>query len=288
MKQYLELCFLILNKGIIRTNRTGVKTQGIFGHQMRFDLNKGFPLITTKKMYLKGIIHELLWFIKGDTNIRYLVQNNVNIWNEWPYQKYTQSPLFKKETLEEFIKKIKKDKNFAKEYGELGPIYGEQWRNFAGVDQLQKIIQEIKINPSSRRLIISAWNPPLIDKMLLPPCHVMMQFYVENDKLSLQLFQRSGDVFLGIPFNIASYSLFLIMIAQITNLKSYEFIYTLGDAHIYENHLEKIKIQIKRNPHPLSKIIINSNVKNIEDFKFSDFQLKNYISHNALKAKVAV
>ncbi|WP_341266838.1 thymidylate synthase [Candidatus Phytoplasma fraxini] len=288
MKQYLELCFLILQKGVVKINRTDVKTKSIFGHQMRFDLNKGFPLVTTKKVYLKGIIHELLWFIKGETNIRYLVQNNVNIWNEWPYKKYSKSSLFKKETLEEFIQKIKEDEVFAKEHGELGPVYGKQWRDFSGIDQLQKIIQDIKTNPSSRRLIISAWNPPLIDKMLLPPCHVLMQFYVYKDQLSLQLFQRSGDVFLGVPFNIASYSLFLIMIAQVTNLKPYEFVYTLGDAHIYENHLEQIQIQIKRNPFPLSNIILNLNIKNIEDFKFSDFQLKNYISHDALKAKVAV
>ncbi|MDC9032009.1 thymidylate synthase [Columbia Basin potato purple top phytoplasma] len=288
MHQYLDLCFLILKKGITRINRTSIKTKGIFGHQMRFNLNKGFPLLTTKKLYLKGIVHELLWFIKGDTNIRYLVQNNVNIWNEWPYKKYTQSLSFKGETLKEFIQKIKDDELFASKHGQLGPIYGAQWRNFYGADQLKKIIQEIKKNPLSRRLIISAWNPPLINEMALPPCHVMMQFYVEDNKLSLQLYQRSGDVFLGIPFNIASYSLLLMMVAQVTNLQPYEFIHTLGDAHIYENHLEQIKIQIQRKPYPLPQIILNPNIRDIENFQFSDFKLKDYICHDVLKGEVAV
>ncbi|MGI3136381.1 MAG: thymidylate synthase [Candidatus Phytoplasma vitis] len=288
MDQYLDLCFLILKKGIIRTNRTSIKTKGIFGHQMFFCLNKGFPLLTTKKMYFKGIVHELLWFISGNTNIRYLVQNNVNIWNEWPYKKYIQSPDFKGENLEEFVQKIKEDEMFAEKYGQLGPVYGKQWRDFSGVDQLQKVIQEIKVNPSSRRLIINSWNPPFIDEMVLPPCHVLMQFYVEKNKLSLQLFQRSGDVFLGIPFNIASYALLLSMVAQVTNLEPHQFIHTLGDAHIYENHLEQVKIQIKRKPLPLSKIILNPNIQKIEDFKFSDIQLKNYISHDPLKAEIAV
>ncbi|MGM1458793.1 MAG: thymidylate synthase [Columbia Basin potato purple top phytoplasma] len=288
MYQYLDLCFLILKKGITRINRTSIKTKGIFGHQMRFNLNKGFPLLTTKKLYLKGIIHELLWFIKGDTNIRYLVQNNVNIWNEWPYKKYTQTLSFKGETLKEFIQKIKNDELFASKHGQLGPIYGKQWRDCYGVDQLKKIIQEIKKNPSSRRLIISAWNPSLINEMVLPPCHVMMQFYVEDDKLSLQLYQRSGDVFLGIPFNIASYSLLLMMVAQVTNLQPYEFIHTLGDAHIYENHLEQIKIQIQRKPYPLPQIILNPNIRDIENFQFSDFKLKDYICHDVLKGEVAV
>jgi thymidylate synthase len=288
MDQYLDLCFLILKKGIIRTNRTSIKTKGIFGHQMFFCLNKGFPLLTTKKMYFKGIVHELLWFISGNTNIRYLVQNNVNIWNEWPYKKYIQSPDFKGENLEEFVQKIKEDEVFAEKYGQLGPVYGKQWRDFSGVDQLQKVIQEIKVNPSSRRLIINSWNPPFIDEMVLPPCHVLMQFYVEKNKLSLQLFQRSGDVFLGIPFNIASYALLLSMVAQVTNLEPHQFIHTLGDAHIYENHLEQVKIQIKRKPLPLSQIILNPNIQKIEDFKFLDIQLKNYISHDPLKAEIAV
>ncbi|WAN63328.1 Thymidylate synthase [Candidatus Phytoplasma rubi] len=288
MDQYLDLCFLILKKGIIRINRTSIKTKGIFGYQMFFCLNKGFPLLTTKKMYFKGIVHELLWFISGNTNIRYLVQNNVNIWNEWPYKKYIQSPDFKGENLEEFVQKIKEDEVFAEKYGQLGPVYGKQWRDFSGVDQLQKVIQEIKVNPSSRRLIINSWNPPFIDEMVLPPCHVLMQFYVEKNKLSLQLFQRSGDVFLGIPFNIASYALLLIMVAQVTNLEPHQFIHTLGDAHIYENHLEQVKIQIKRKPLPLSQIILNPNIQKIEDFKFSDIQLKNYISHDPLKAEIAV
>ncbi|QTX03185.1 thymidylate synthase [Candidatus Phytoplasma luffae] len=288
MQQYLKLCRLILEKGTLRENRTQIKAKSLFGYQMRFNLEKGFPLLTTKKINFRSIIHELLWFIKGDTNIRYLVLNNVKIWNEWPYEKYKKSPFFQGENLSEFINKIKVDKEFAEKNGNLGPVYGKQWRDFSGIDQLKKIIQEIQNNPLSRRLIISSWNPPLIDEMALPPCHVLIQFFVNQNKLSLQLYQRSGDVFLGIPFNIASYSLLLILISQITNLEPYEFIHTIGDAHIYENHLEQINIQIKRNPYPLSQIILNPNIKRIEDFKFSDINLKNYISHDVLKGDVAV
>ncbi|MEZ0180014.1 thymidylate synthase ['Camptotheca acuminata' phytoplasma] len=288
MKQYLDLCRLILKKGVLKENRTKFPAFSIFGTQIRFNLQEGFPLVTTKKVNFKAIVYELLWFIKGDTNIRYLVKHNVNIWNEWPYQKYSRSPFFQGETLSEFIQKIKQDKNFAQQHGDLGPIYGKQWRDFSGIDQLQEVIQEIKNNPSSRRLIILAWNPPLIDKMVLPPCHVLMQFYVYKNKLSLQLFQRSGDVFLGVPFNIASYSLLLMMVAQLTNLEPYEFVHTLGDAHIYENHLEQVKTQINRVPFTLPQVILNKNVSKIEDFQFSDFVLKNYKTHNVLKAEIAV
>jgi thymidylate synthase len=288
MKQYLELLNLILEKGEIRQNRTKFLTQSIFGHQMRFNLEQGFPLVTTKKIHLRSIIHELLWFIKGDTNIRYLVLNNVNIWNEWPYKKFRQSNDFQGENIKEFIDKIKKNEKFAKKNGDLGPVYGKQWRDFGGVDQLQKIIQEIKKNPNSRRLIVSAWNPSLVDQMVLPPCHVLMQFYVNKGKISLQLFQRSGDIFLGIPFNIASYSLLLMMVSQITNLEAYEFIHTLGDAHIYHNHLEQINIQRKRIPKKLPKMILNSKLTKIEDFKFEDFKLENYNYHPSLKGEVAV
>jgi thymidylate synthase len=288
MKQYLKLCNFILKKGILRSNRTNIKGKSIFGYQMHFNLNNGFPLLTTKKVNLNSIIHELLWFIKGDTNIRYLVLNNVNIWNEWPYQKYSKSSDFKEETLSEFKNKIKKNKKFAEKYGNLGPIYGKQWRDFSGIDQLKQTIQEIKKNPFSRRLIISSWNPKLLNKMVLPPCHVLMQFFVCENKISLQLYQRSGDVFLGIPFNIASYSLLLMMIGQITNLKPYKFIHTLGDAHIYQNHFEQIKIQIKRKPYKLPKMILNKNIKQIEDFKIFDFKLKNYICHPILKGEISV
>ncbi|MBP3059474.1 thymidylate synthase [Texas Phoenix palm phytoplasma] len=288
MKQYLDLCSLILNKGIDSDNRTQVRTKRIFGHQMKFNLQKGFPLLTTKKMYLKGIIHELIWFIKGDTNIRYLVKNNVNIWNEWPYKKYCQSSDFKNENIKEFITKIKEDKEFALKFGDLGPIYGKQWRDFSGVDQLSKIIEEIKINPTSRRLIISSWNVPLIEKMMLPPCHVLMQFFVQDDNISLQIYQRSGDVFLGIPFNIASYSLLLMMVAQVTNLKAHEFCHTIGDAHIYFNHLNQVKMQLKRKPLSLPFIFLNPFVKKIDDFKFEDFTLKNYISFGPIKGDISV
>ncbi|MDV3196039.1 MAG: thymidylate synthase [Candidatus Phytoplasma stylosanthis] len=288
MRPYLDLCLLILKENLLKENRTKELTKSIFGHQMRFNLEEGFPLLTTKKINFKAVVYELLWFIKGDTNIQFLVKNNVHIWNEWPYENYRLSKYFKGESLLEFIDKIKKDDAFAEKHGQLGPIYGKQWRDFYGVDQLNKVIQEIKNNPSSRRLIISAWNPPLIDKMVLPPCHVLMQFYVKKDKISLQLFQRSGDVFLGIPFNIASYSLLLMMVSQVTNLKPYEFIHTLGDAHIYENHFEQVKIQIKRDPYPLPQLILNPNVKKIEDFVFLDINLKNYISHGFLKGNVAI
>ncbi|WBL31607.1 thymidylate synthase [Candidatus Phytoplasma sacchari] len=288
MKQYLDLCNFILKNGIFRKNRTNIMTKSIFGYQMHFNLDDGFPLITTKKMHINSIIHELLWFISGSTNIRYLVLNNVKIWNEWPYQKYSKTSYFKGESLLEFIDKIKKNKEFAYKHGNLGPIYGQQWRNFSGIDQLKEVIKNIKKNPFSRRLIISAWNVPLIKKMILPPCHVLMQFYVNEDKLSLQLFQRSADVFLGLPFNIASYSLLLMMISQITKLKPHKFIHSLGDAHIYLNHLKQIEIQIKRNPKKLPLMFLNSNVKQIENFKINDFILKNYNFHESLKGEIAV
>ncbi|GAK74390.1 thymidylate synthase, partial ['Chrysanthemum coronarium' phytoplasma] len=219
MNTYLDLCRFILQKGSFRNDRTNTGNKSVFGYQMRFNLEEGFPLLTTKKMNLRSIIHELLWFLKGDTNICYVVQNNVNIWNEWPYQKYQQSAFFQNETLKEFVEKIKNDPLFAIKHGNLGPVYGKQWRDFNGVDQIKFLISEIKTNPNSRRLILNSWNPPLLNQMALPPCHVLIQFYVHQGKLSLQLYQRSGDVFLGIPFNIASYSLLLMMVAQVTNLQ---------------------------------------------------------------------
>ncbi|KXT29092.1 thymidylate synthase [Candidatus Phytoplasma oryzae] len=288
MKKYLDLCQFIIKKGVFRQNRTNIITKSIFGYQMHFNLNNGFPLLTTKKIHLNSIIHELLWFIKGDTNIRYLVQNNVKIWNEWPYQKYIKTKYFKGETLIEFVNKIKENPEFANKHGNLGPIYGKQWRDFSGIDQLREVIDEIKKNPFSRRLLISAWNVPLIKQMILPPCHVLMQFYVNKNQLSLQLFQRSADVFLGLPFNIASYSLLLMMIAQITDLKPNIFIHTSGDAHIYSNHLDQIKIQIQRKPKKLPKIILNPNIKKIDNFRICDFVLKNYNPHNFLKGEIAI
>ncbi|MFP7699411.1 thymidylate synthase [Candidatus Phytoplasma pyri] len=288
MQTYLNLCRHILNYGKKKIDRTKIGTISIFGYQMRFNLQKGFPLLTTKKMNFKAIIHELLWFIKGDTNIRYLVQNNVNIWNEWPYQKYCNSKFFPKLTLQEFIEKIRTDENFAKIHGDLGPIYGHQWRNFHGIDQLNNLISEIKKNPYSRRLILTAWDPTLIKNMLLPPCHVMVQCYVEKNKISMQLYQRSGDIFLGIPFNIASYSLLLIIIAQCTGLKPFEFIHTIGDAHIYNNHIEQIQKQIKRIPKKLPIMTLNPQITDINQFKFDDFNLEKYKSHSILKGVVAV
>lgn len=288
MKQYIDLCNYILNNGVKKDDRTGTGTISVFGYQMRFNLGEGFPLLTTKKVHLKSIIHELLWFISGSTNIKYLVDNDVRIWNDWPYDLYKKSPDFQGETIEEFAAKIKESDEFAKKYGNLGPVYGKQWRDFNGVDQLSNLIEQIKTNPNSRRLIISAWNPAEVDKMALPPCHSFMQFYVAEGKLSCQLYQRSADVFLGVPFNIASYALFTMMIAQVCGLEPGDFVHTIGDAHIYLNHLEQVNKQIKRSLRPLPKMVINPNVKSIFDFKYEDFTLLDYNPHSGIKGKVAV
>lgn len=288
MKQYIDLCNYILNNGVKKDDRTGTGTISVFGYQMRFNLGEGFPLLTTKKVHLKSIIHELLWFISGSTNIKYLVDNDVRIWNDWPYDLYKKSPDFQGETIEEFAAKIKESDEFAKKYGNLGPVYGKQWRDFNGVDQLSNLIEQIKTNPNSRRLIISAWNPAEVDKMALPPCHSFMQFYVAEGKLSCQLYQRSADVFLGVPFNIASYALFTMMIAQVCGLEPGDFVHTLGDAHIYLNHLDQVNKQIKRSLRSLPKMVINPNVKSIFDFKYEDFTLLNYNPHSGIKGKVAV
>ena len=264
MQEYLDLLRHILNTGTDKTDRTGTGTTSVFGYQMRFDLQKGFPLVTTKKVHLKSIIHELLWFLKGETNIAYLKEHNVKIWDDW-----------------------------ADENGELGPVYGKQWRSWEGkdgkiVDQVTDLIEQIKKNPDSRRLIISAWNVAELPKMALMPCHTIFQFYVANGKLSCQLYQRSADVFLGVPFNIASYALLTMMIAQVCNLEAGEFIHTFGDVHIYSNHREQVNEQLNRTPFPLPTMKINPEVKNIFEFKFEDFQLENYQSHPAIKAPVAV
>ena len=288
MKQYLDLCNKILTEGIKKEDRTGTGTISYFGYQMRFDLEEGFPLLTTKKVHLKSIIHELLWFISGSTNIKYLVDNDVRIWNEWPYEIYKKSNEFNNEDMKIFIDKIKNDDEFAKKWGNLGPVYGKQWRNFDGVDQLSNLIDEIKKNPYSRRLIISAWNPSEVKDMALPPCHAFMQFYVNEGKLSCQLYQRSADVFLGVPFNIASYALFTMMIAQVCDLKPGCFVHTLGDAHIYLNHLDQINLQLTRTPKKLPKMIINKDVKSIFDFKYDDFKLEDYDPYPVIKGKVAV
>ncbi len=288
MKQYLDLCRTVLEKGTKKDDRTGTGTISYFGYQMRFDLSEGFPLLTTKRVHLKSIIHELLWFIAGDTNIKYLVDNDVKIWNDWPYDVYKKSNEYQGETIEEFAEKVKASDEFAKKWGNCGPIYGKQWRNFGGVDQLSNLIRDIKTNPTSRRLIISAWNPTEVQNMVLPPCHSFMQFYVNDGKLSCQLYQRSGDVFLGIPFNIASYSLFTMMIAQVCDLKPGVFVHTIGDAHIYLNHLDQINLQLSREPRELPTMKINPNVKSIFDFKYEDFELENYNPHKGIKGKVAV
>ena len=261
MRQYLDLLQDIMENGVDKMDRTGVGTRSVFGRQMRFDLSKGFPLVTTKKVHLKSIIHELLWFIKGDTNIKYLQDNGVRIWNEW-----------------------------ADENGNLGPVYGAQWRNWNndGIDQLGDVIERIKAKPNDRRLIVTAWNPSQIGQMKLPPCHMMFQFYVAGGKLSCMLYQRSCDMFLGVPFNIASYALLTMMIAQVCGLKPGEFIHTLGDTHIYHNHFEQVRTQLSRTPLPLPTMKINPNVKNINDFKYEDFELVGYESYDTIKAPVAV
>jgi thymidylate synthase len=293
MRQYLDLLQFILDNGTPKEDRTHTGTLSVFGYQMRFSLKDGFPLLTTKKVHLKSIIHELLWFIKGDTNIHYLVENDVKIWNDWPYAAFKNSPDYHGETMEEFISKIKTNEDFSQKYGDLGPVYGKQWRGFEGkngicVDQLQKVIQEIKTNPDSRRLLVCSWNVPLIDKMALPPCHTLFQFYVAGNKLSCQLYQRSGDAFLGVPFNIASYALLTLMIAQVCGLEPGDFVHTFGDCHIYNNHLEQVKIQLGRTPKKLPQIRFKRNIHNIEDFCYEDFELEGYEPYPALKGKVAV
>lgn len=286
------MCRYILEHGEDRPDRTGTGTRSVFGYQTRYDLREGFPLLTTKKMYLRPIAEELLWFIKGDTNIKYLVDRNVKIWNEWPYEDFKKSEDFNGETLEEFVEKIKNDDDFAKKHGNLGPVYGAQWHNFnnEGTDQLMKLIDSLKNNPFSRRHIISAWNPSQVDEMALPPCHTLMQFYVSSDKkyLSCQLYQRSADTFLGVPFNIASYALLTCMLAQVCGYEPKEFIHTIGDAHIYKNHFDVVKTQIEREPLPLPRLVLNKDIDNLFDFKIEDIKLEGYQSHGPLKGKVSV
>ena len=264
MKQYLDLMQKVLNEGQKKSDRTGTGTLSIFGHQMEFDLSDGFPLVTTKKVHLKSIVHELIWFLQGSTNISYLKENGVSIWDEW-----------------------------ADEKGDLGPVYGDQWRswpdgNNGTIDQIQNLIQGIKTNPDSRRHIVSAWNPALVDEMALPPCHSLFQFYVANEELSCQLYQRSADIFLGVPFNIASYALLTHMVAHVCNLKAGKFVHTFGDAHLYLNHLNQAKLQLSRDTKILPQLKLNSEVKNIFDFKFEDIEIINYESHPSISAPIAV
>lgn len=290
MQNYLDLCKYVLENGTLKKDRTGTGTISTFGYQLRCDLSKGFPLLTTKKVYYKAVLGELLWFISGSTNIKPLVEQNIRIWNEWPYEAYKKSKDYNNETMEEFIEKIKKDDDFAKKYGDLGPVYGKQWRDFFGVDQLLEVEKSIKENPFSRRHIICAWNPAQIDKMALPPCHAFVQFYVSGDgkKLSCQLYQRSADLFLGVPFNIASYATLLIMMAHVCNLEPGEFIHTFGDVHIYTNHIDQIKEQLTRTPRPLPQLIIKRKVNSILDFKYEDFEVVNYDPYPKIEGKVSV
>lgn len=290
MKQYLDLCEEVLKNGEVRKDRTGTGTISKFGYQLRVNLNDGFPLLTTKKVFTRGIIEELLWFLKGETNIRPLALKNVKIWNDWPYDKFKKSADFNGETMEEFIKRICEDEEFANKWGELGPVYGKQWRDFFGVDQIKNLINDIKNNPFSRRHLVVAYNPAQVEDMALPPCHAFFQFYVSADgkKLSLQLYQRSADIFLGVPFNIASYALLLAMVAQVCDLEPFEFIHTFGDAHIYLDHVEQIKEQLSRAPKKLPKLVLNPEIKDIFDFTIEDIKIEDYDPWPTIKGKVSV
>ena len=289
MKQYLDLMRHVANHGEQRDDRTGTGTRSVFGYQMRFDLREGFPLLTTKKVHFPSVAKELLWFVSGDTNIKWLVDNNVRIWNEWPYATYVKSDGYNGESLQEFVNKIKTDDKFAARHGDLGPVYGKQWRDFLGVDQLQNVIDQINTNPTSRRIIVSAWNPAEVDAMALPPCHAFMQFYVSTSgRLSLQLYQRSADIFLGVPFNIASYALLVHMIAHVCGLEVGEFVHTLGDAHLYNDHFDAVEVQLAREPRALPKLIIHGKHATIDGFKFEDFELVDYNPDPLIKAKVSV
>lgn len=293
MITYLNLIREILENGVDKSDRTGTGTRSIFGYQMRFDLSKGFPLVTTKELHLKSIIHELIWFIKGDTNIKYLAENKVRIWDDWPFAKYKKSEEYQGETVREFTDKILADEAFAQKWGDLGPVYGRQWRNWRGidstvVDQIKELMHSLKNNPDSRRHLVSAWNPAEVNQMALPPCHCLFQFYVANNKLSCQLYQRSADVFLGVPFNIASYALLTHMIAEVLDMEVGHFVHTLGDAHIYHNHFEQCDLQLTREPYPLPKLSFKRKVESLEDFTFDDIVIENYQYHPKIKGDVAV
>ena len=305
MKQYLDLLQYVSEKGVVKTDRTGTGTKSVFGYQMRFDLSLGFPLLTTKKMAIRALIHELLWFLKGDSNLRYLVENDVHIWDEWPFKAYLirsgkPLPIVHSDEwnteITAFAERVKTDDEFAKEYGNLGPIYGYQWRSWPApdgrhIDQISEMIRQIQETPDSRRMVVSAWNVADIDEMAkagLPPCHCLFQFYVADGRLSCQLYQRSCDTFLGVPLNIASYSLLTMMMAQVCNLELGEFVWTGGDVHIYNNHAEQAALQLTRNPFPLPTMKLNPNVKNLFNFSIEDFSLQNYRCHDVIKAPIAV
>jgi thymidylate synthase len=292
MRQYHELMDRVLREGIDKSDRTGTGTRSVFGHQMRFDLTEGFPMVTTKKLHLKSILHELIWFISGDTNIRYLCQNGVRIWDDWPFATYSKSADYDGIDMKEFATRIAVDADFAAKWGDLGPVYGYQWRFWPGpngpVDQLRDVLEGIRRNPDGRRHIVSAWNPGYIDQMALPPCHAFFQFYVVDGKLSCQLYQRSADIFLGVPFNIASYALLIHMMAQDLGLGVGDFVHTLGDAHIYSNHMEQVQLQLSREPRALPTLMLNPSVKSLFDFRYEDVELVGYDSHPHIPAPVAV
>lgn len=293
MQQYHDLLRHVLANGVKKEDRTGTGTISVFGYQMRFNLQDGFPLVTTKKVHLKSVIHELLWFLQGETNIEYLCQNGVRIWDDWPYAAYQKSPEFGGEDIREFAQKVASDHDFAMKWGNLGPVYGYQWRSWPTpdgrhVDQIKQVIDQLKNNPDSRRIIVSAWNPGQIGEMALPPCHAFFQFYVADGKLSCQLYQRSADIFLGVPFNIASYALLMMMIAQVTGLELGDFVHTFGDAHIYLNHMEQVNEQLSRDFRPLPEMKLNPNISNLLDFTYEDFELVGYDPHPTIKAPVAV
>jgi thymidylate synthase len=292
MRQYHELMDRVLREGIDKSDRTGTGTRSVFGHQMRFDLEEGFPMVTTKKLHLKSILHELIWFISGDTNIRYLCQNGVRIWDDWPFATYAKSADYDGIDMKTFAARIADDAEFAAKWGDLGPVYGYQWRFWPGpngpVDQLRDVLEGIRRNPDGRRHIVSAWNPGYIDQMALPPCHAFFQFYVADGKLSCQLYQRSADIFLGVPFNIASYALLVHMMAQDLGLGVGDFVHTLGDAHIYANHMEQVQLQLSRELRPLPTLRLNPGVKSLFEFRYEDVELVGYDPHPHIPAPVAV
>lgn len=293
MNQYETLLKHVLENGHKKSDRTGVGTLSVFGYQMRFNLEEGFPLITTKKLFTKAIIHELLWFLKGDRNIRYLCQNGVHIWDDWPYDAYKKSKEYGGETIEQFAARIVADEQFAARWGDLGPIYGYQWRSWPTpqgmhIDQISQVIETLKNNPDSRRIIVSAWNVADIPKMSLPACHALFQFYVAEGKLSCMMYQRSADLFLGVPFNIASYALLTMMVAQVCGYEPGDFVHCLADTHIYLNHIDQVKLQLTREPRQYPKMYINSEIKAIFDFTYKDFHLEGYNPHPMIKAPIAV
>ena len=292
MRQYHELMERVLREGSDKSDRTGTGTRSVFGHQMRFDLAEGFPMITTKKLHLKSILHELIWFISGDTNIRYLCQNGVRIWDDWPFATYSKSADYDGIDMKEFAARIAEDADFAAQWGDLGPVYGFQWRFWPGpegpVDQLRNLLEGIRSNPDGRRHIVSAWNPGYIDQMALPPCHAFFQFYVADGRLSCQLYQRSADIFLGVPFNIASYALLIHMMAQDLGLKVGDFVHSLGDAHIYSNHTDQVRLQLSRDLRPLPTLSLTPSVKSLFDFRYEDVALLDYDPHPHIPAPVAV